>query len=240
VYKSGEKEGQPRTDYFMALAVEKTNTLGIALKKQIEDLAALAFPDLHTNGVLKEGAELSTKVTDGDSTKVNKKGKRPCDQEGYPGHWVFSFNTSTPPECFTKGGASRIKDPKDVKTGYFIRINGNMQPNGSKGNPGIYLNPNMVELVAYGAEIRGNRPEASSVFGGAPEEALPAGASATPVDDSPAAEGVQPPPPATEEAAPPPPPAETPRMYTYQGKQYTKAQFLGWGWTEAQIEANCS
>jgi hypothetical protein len=232
VYKSGDREGEPRKDYFMAIAVEKTNPYVGELKSTIEGVARKAFPDLHgPDGTVKPGVELSMKITDGDSTKANKKGKRPCDKEGYPGCWVFGFTTSNGPvDCYTKGGAQRIADPKEIKTGYYVRINGSAAGNKSTSNPGVYLNPNMVELVAYGEEIN-SRPSGSDVFGGAPEEALPAGATAAPQDSSA--------PTAPVADAPPPPPTDTAaeRTYEYNGKVYTHSQLLGFGWNEKQISA---
>jgi hypothetical protein len=144
------------------------------------------------------------KVTDGDSTVPNKNGKRPCDKEGYPGHWVLSFSSSFAPRVFNKDGSAPIAEPGAVKCGYYIQVAGTVDSNGSTQNPGVYLNHNMVALQGYGTEIVSGPDAASVGFGQGP---APVGMQAAPVGGL-----VAPPAPvgAPTAAPAPPPPAPAP------------------------------
>jgi hypothetical protein len=105
------------------------------------------------------------------------------------------------PKCFHAGRydpSMQIQNPTEViKRGYFVRVNVYVNGNGVKPNetnkkPGIYLSPNLVELVGYGEEIQSG-PDAADRFGkaGAPVY-LPPGMSATPVAGAGAAVGALP------------------------------------------------
>ena len=72
-----------------------------------------------------------------------------------------------------------INDPAAVKRGYFVRVAGNCSPNTGSDVPGVYLNHEAVEFVAYGEEIRSGI-DALAVFGAAPAAQLPPGATLTP------------------------------------------------------------
>ena len=194
VIKNGPNAGKPRVDYFMAIAIPKTDATYNQLWATIHGEARGAFPSLFDAQGNCINPKFAFKVTDGDSPVPNSKGTKPCDREGFPGNWILNFSGGFAPKCYTAGGGELINDPNMIKRGYFIRIYGSVKGNGSQQQPGIFLNHSMVELVGYGEEII-TGPSGDAVFGGTPAGALPAGASATPMA------------PATPMAAPAPAPA---------------------------------
>ena len=201
-------------------------------------------------------------MIDGDSQVPNTKGSKPCDRQGYPGHWVLGFSGGFAPKCYTTGAEALITDPNMIKKGYYVRVYGTVKGNGSAQQPGVFLNHRMVELIGYGEEII-TGPDGKQIFGAAPV-AMPAGASATPL--APSATIAQPGPgvPAAGVAAPAippqqpgpgaaaagmaaPPAAVTPaydfinppevKYQTSDGGAWTQAQLIAAGYAEAQIQA---
>lgn len=114
------------------------------------------------------------KVKDGD--QPNQKG---IINPNAKGHWVFAFQTTLPLKCGNTMNAEI--DPKSVKTGYFVDIAMTCKINEKvDGTAGVYLNPQVVRLIAFGDEITGG-PSVEEAFAGyaAPTQ-LPPGASLTP------------------------------------------------------------
>jgi len=210
VIKNGPNAGQPRVDYFMAIAIAKTDATYNDLWAIIHNEARTSFPSLFDANGGCISPKFAFKVTDGDSQVPNTKGTKPCDREGFPGHWVLNFSGGYAPKCYIleNGAHKLITDPSMIKRGYYIRIAGSVKGNGSQQQPGIFLNHSMVELVGYGEEIV-TGPNADAVFGGAPAAALPAGASATPLAPAaaPAMPGAAPTPAPMPGATPSPAPA---------------------------------
>lgn len=176
--KSGPNAGQPTKQYFVALAIAKSDAAWPALEAQIKAAAREGHPTQFGPDGNPLRPDFAFKIVDGDSQVPNMKGTKPCDKAGYAGHWVLSFSSNFAPECYTKGGAERITDPSMIKRGYYVRIAGSVKGNDSTSKPGVYLNHNMIELCGHGDEINSG-PDASSVFGEA--AVLPTGASATPL-----------------------------------------------------------
>lgn len=194
VYKSGQNAGQPRTSYSFGVAYAKGNEQHwnqTAWGAQLWEEGKAGAPKLY------ESRHFAWKVTDGDSTEPNKKGNKPCDREGYPGHWVLWFSGTFAPKVFNADGTKALTDPDLVKPGHFVQVFGNVQYNKQTESPGVYINYTMVAHSGHGPliELAGG-PDASAVgFGQAP---LPAGASATPLagmDTAPAVDDAPPPPP---------------------------------------------
>jgi len=178
--KSGPNAGKPRSEWFFAIAIAKTDPGWPEFYNTLMGVARLAFPTMFdANGVCTR-SDFAFKITDGDSTQLNQKNKRPCDKEGYPGNWVVNFSGGFAPRVYARGGTELLTDPESVKAGYFVRVYVNVAGNETPENPGIYINPSMVEMIAYGDEIVVG-PDGAAVFGGAPVANLPAGASATPI-----------------------------------------------------------
>ena len=186
IYKRGPKMGEPREDYFFSIAILKTEPSWAAVWEKIKTEAIEGFPQLAPQ--LKEmnyvgenpHLQFSFKITDGDSDVPNQKGFAPNSKPGFPGCWIVSFTSAFAPECYTAGGAKRITESEQLKRGYYVRIGGNVRPNGSEQRPGVFMNHSMVELVAYGEEIS-SRQTGEEVFGNSPVARLPEGASATPI-----------------------------------------------------------
>jgi len=126
-------------------------------------------------------ATFAWKVTDGDSTAVNKANKRPVDHEGYAGHWVLAFQGTQAPRVYEQANGQWVQhgNPGAVKRGYYIQVECIVTSNGSQQSPGLFLNHNMVAFRAYGPEIVSAEADPNAAgFGAAP---LPAGASAVPL-----------------------------------------------------------
>lgn len=149
------------------------------------------------------------KVSDGDSQIPNGNDRRPCDIEGFAGHWIVGFKcgwllkgihtlVGVPPGST----AQQLMTADAINLGDFIQVNFSAEFNGStgpKGKPGVYINPHMVCLIGYGTRIVGGPDVASAGFGGP----MPVGATATP-------QGNFNPAPAVGAAPPPPPPPGVP------------------------------
>lgn len=186
VTKSGPNQGQPRKDYFFALAIPKGPE---AQQHPGNPSAWMATPwgaiiRQVGEAFLPHAAQLPAfawKVKDGDSQVPNKRGRKPCDQEGWPGHWVLMFSSGFAPKVYTLVGglpSPALLDQADaVNLGDYVQVAGSTGGNGAQSQPGVFLNHNMVCLVGYGERIVVGPDVASAGFGGQP---LPAGASATP------------------------------------------------------------
>jgi len=251
VVKSGPNAGQARVDYFFAVAIPKGPEQHWATTEwgqKIWTAGHTGFPNGQANA-----PTFAWKVVDGDSQVPNRKGRKPCDREGYKGNWVISFSSGFAPKIYNKDGSAAIVEPDAVKLGYYVQVNGDVTDNGSQQQPGVYINHNMVALSAFGPEIQVG-PDASAVgFGQAP---LPAGASTVPpaaftppaTPQAPVAASVPPPamvtPPTPNPAflgappapvAPPPAPTAVVRHMTAKAAGATYEALLAAGWTDALL-----
>ncbi len=165
-------KGDPRVEYFFAIAIAKDNLEWPAMLKTIQQEAVVGFPNGQT-----QLPTFSWKIVDGDAA-TNK------DKDGFPGHWVVRCSSGFQPKIYTKGITAQIVDPEQLKRGYYIRTYLSIRANGSLTKPGVYINPSMIEVIAYGEEIQSG-PDAMQVFGTAPVGALPFGASEIPLAGSP-------------------------------------------------------
>ena len=236
------KDGKEVTQRYISLAIPKN---GSTDWKQTE--WGRVFYSEGTNPVsgYKNGEDqhpsFSWKITDGDSTIPNKRGKKPCDQQGQPGNWIVSIATELPYGCYHVGKydpIQAIQNPDEITCGDNVRVLVDVKPNRRKDGsaaktPGIYVNPRLLELSSKGEPIvtEASGPSASAVFGGG----APAPVAPTP---TPAAPAPATPPPATDLLVTPPPVVE--EKYSYNGAVYTKAQLLGMpGWSEELIAQHC-
>ena len=177
VVKTGPNAGQPRVNYFFALAIPKgtePHWAHTAWGQQIWAVGNQAFPNA------AQSPAFAWKIEDGDSQIPNKKGRKPCQNEGWPGHWILKFSGGFAPKVYQQEGAGYVQVmQKDFcKPGYFVEVAFSVEGNGSQSQPGVYLNHSMVCFRAYGPEISFGPDVASAGFGAAP---LPAGASMTPL-----------------------------------------------------------
>lgn len=192
VYKTGKNAGQSRTSFDFGIAIAKTDPGWPAFYAVLDAEAKKSFPQLFDAAGQCLQPAFSWKVTDGDSTVPNKKLVKPCDREGWAGHYIVFFSSSFAPKVFNTGGATEITDPKALVRGYFVRVFGTVSGNNQDtANAGLYLGHSGIEFIAYGPEMAGGFAiDGASVFGTAPAVALPAGASATPLAEAPTTEGM--------------------------------------------------
>ncbi len=177
VVKTGPNAGQPRVNYFFALAIPKgvePHWAHTAWGQQIWNTGNQAFPNV------AQSPAFAWKIEDGDSQIPNKKGRKPCDNEGWRGHWILKFSGGFAPKVYQQEGAGYVQVmQKDFcKPGFFVEAAFSVDGNGSQSQPGVYLNHSMVCFRAYGTEIQSGPDVASAGFG---QSALPAGASMTPM-----------------------------------------------------------
>ena len=176
VVKTGPNAGQPRVNYFFALAIPKgaePHWAHTPWGQQIWNVGNQAFPNA------AQSPAFAWKIEDGDSQIPNKKGRKPCDNEGWRGHWILKFSGGFAPKVYQQEGAGyvQVMQKSFCKPGYFVEVAFSVEGNGSQSQPGVYLNHSMVCFRAYGQEITFGPDVASAGFGAAP---LPAGASMTP------------------------------------------------------------
>lgn len=206
VYKTGKNAGQPRSDFSVGVAFPKTpgatHWAQEPWLRPIYDYAHAQFPAGEA-----QRRDFSFKIIDGDSTEMNKANKRPCDNEGYPGHWIIWFSGSSAPRLYNANGTQLITDPDALKAGYYVQVFGNVTDNKPSPTPGLYMNHSMIALAGYGPEIVTGPDVSAAGFGQG--VALPPGASTVPLAGSPVTGAPPAPPPlvpATAPAAVAPPP----------------------------------
>jgi hypothetical protein len=250
VIKNGPDMGKPTQEFFFAVAYPKT--LGAThwsqepWGKDIWSLGHGAFPGV------AQSPSFSWKIDDGDSTMPNKKGKALGTNPNCKNCWVVFFKQPSPIPCYyyrrIDGQApSTPFDPKGINAGDYVQVAGFIKSNGSTQNPGVYMNPRMVDLVGYGERITQGADPMSAGFGTA---ALPAGASVMPTGAMPVGSTPNLPPPYSPPApnpailtgvmpppAPPPPVASGPVM-TAKAAGATLESFLAVGWTLDALKAN--
>lgn len=176
VVKTGANVGQPRVNYYIGLAIAKRTETHWALTewgKQIWAVGHAAFPQA------AQRPDFAWKIEDGDSAILNKRNKKPCDNEGYPGHWIIRLSSGFAPKIYRPENGQFVQETTEgfVKPGYFVQVAFSVDGNGNQNNSGVYLNTQMVAFSAYGPEINFGPDVNEAGFGAAP---LPAGASLTP------------------------------------------------------------
>lgn len=163
-------QGQPKTDYFCAIAVDKNDPAWGDFWGWAYAIGAAAWPA----GQYQQ-AGFAWKVTDGDAVENAAK-------PGFAGCWVIKMTSGFAPRCVrnVSGAYQEITNPEELKRGYYLRALVAVKGNGNAQKPGVYMNPVMLEFVGYGEEIQ-TGPDASQVFGGAQVGYTPAGMSAAPL-----------------------------------------------------------
>lgn len=220
------KDGQPVKEVYIGIAIPKG---GESTWKDTEWGKQIVMAALDAeNGYMQaqvDRDDFSFKVVDGDSPIPNQNGHAPNSDSYKRGHWILNLTTRIPYPSYHVGKYSpldAIQDVNAIKLGDYVRVSVVAKGNKPAKSPGVYLNPNMLELSRPGELIvrEGSGPDAASVFGGTP--------ASTP---APAPTGVTPPP-ATDLLVTPPPVAPVEEKYNVNGTVYTKAQLLAMpGWT---------
>lgn len=245
------RDGQPRVNYQFGVAIPKTpGVTHWANEPWGAPIYALAVADFPNGETARH--DFSWKITDGDSQIPNKKGRKPCDREGYPGHWVMWFSGGFAPTVYNKDGTQTIAEKYAVKAGYYVQVFGNVSDNKPSQSPGLYVNHTYVALTAYGPEISVGPDVSAAGFGQG--VTLPPGASVTPPAGSfspqppaapsapvaPSAPIVPPPPPVAVAPhpgilTPPAPPAAPVRQMTAAAQGQTYEALIAAGWTDALL-----
>ena len=221
--KTGPNKGNPTTSYFFAVAYPKLLANGAPnepfykLYREIIDVARAGYPQLFTGPVDgftgKPGSvrpTMSYKVIDGDG--VDENGVQNNTKPGFAGCYVIRFGGQYAPKCFELGKFrldQQLQDPARVKKGYLVSVSGTCEPNIGSDKPGVYMNGNLVCLVATcpDSEVITNGPDADAAFKGLDVTALPAGyvagATAATAPGLPPAGGLPPAPASTAPGLPP-------------------------------------
>ena len=159
--------------YYAQLAIPKGSP---GLQGVFDDLRAAAsrgFPNgEHTR------QDFSWKFKDGDMPQNSQK-------PGWAGCYVLTFRSQFAPSAIVDSNFQEIIDPQRLRTGYQVRISYSVVGNGKPSTPGIYLNLQMIQLVAED-EIITTGPDPKEVFAGAaaPLQQSP-GYAAAPLQQSP-------------------------------------------------------
>lgn len=224
------RDGQPEMQCSIGYAIAKTGETSwtqTAWGKMIYDTGAAAHPSLVASPAF------SWKITDGDSQLPNKKGKKPCEQTGYAGHWVIWLSQGWLPKRVNATGEIELPEGAIV-AGDYVQVYGSVSGNKlvPNGTPGVYLNPIAVALVGKGDPIVTEVDTTKVGFGQGP---VPAGA--RPVEVA-----------APQFAAPAPaaPPPVVPRpevlqpavpVMTAKAAGATYESFIANGWKPEQMRA---
>lgn len=192
VYKSGPDMGKPRSSIEFGVAIPKAAGQHWAASEWGAKIWQAGHAGVSNAGSLPDFA---WKVIDGDSPVPpplrpgKPQGKAPNQRPGYPGHWVLSMSSSFAPQIVdgTQGDKfPAITQPDAVKPGDYIQVRGNVQYNNSAGNPGVFLNHEVVCFSGYHPEGRiatGGIDAASVGFQAGPvagAQSAPAGSAAVP------------------------------------------------------------
>lgn len=182
-YQPGHpKFGQPKSEFIVNLAIDKTNPEFAAWYAAVDQLARQSWPQFFNAQGQCTNPNMSLKVMDGDGTDQN--GKPNNQKEGYAGCWVVKLKSAFPPKVYYKDHYApheEIKDPKLVRCGDYVRVGGSMSSNQNAQKPGLYMNLGQVALWGKGTEITVG-PVAAEVFGQAAAAGnfVPAGMQALP------------------------------------------------------------
>jgi hypothetical protein len=248
VKKPGANFGQPTVQFYQAVAVPKRGTTHWSQTpegKQIQALGAQSFPRGE-----HAAATFAWKVSDGDDTVPNRKGNKPCDQEGFAGCWIFKFTSGFAPRLvyMSNGVLSELPDSIRMKPGDYVEVLAEYKSNESVQQPGLFAGPKAIFLAGVGEAISQGLDLSGVGFGASQ---LPPGVAAPDADELPAfgntkqgATHVQSrpdlldvqddiPPPDDDDMPPPP---SGPTMTDKAGGK-TYEQFIAKGWTDAKLIA---
>ncbi len=243
VYKKGPKVGQPRVEYYFAVAIPKgaeTHWNQTDWGQIIDRVSKEAWPQGQW-----QRPGFSWKVTDGDSTQFNEgtPPRRWCDMTGFAGNWVLKCTSSYFAKIYSADGKKELTEPNFVNLGDWVQVNINVVGNKAEQKPGVHLNPTMLAFRGYGERIVVGPSPTAVGFGQAP---LPPGATVVPPSAPMPVEVTPPPAPvSTPVASAPPAPAPYPqildvppapvRTMTALAQGLTYEQYKAAGWTDEQL-----
>lgn len=239
--KEGPNAGKPNPQYYYAIGIAKTKSHWAQEPwgALIWNVGNSCFPKI------AESDTFSWKITDGDSTKPNKKGNVPSENEGYPGNWIISFNSSLAPRLIDNNLQPMLAEGVAMP-GDYVQIFMSVDGNSSSKNPGCYINAQYVKYVgpsAQGRIIQGRDP--SSIDWG--NDALPPDLVAMPVAASapaptptlratpPSAASIPLAPSPGFLDAPPAPPGPPAKQLTAKAGKHSYEALIAAGWTDALL-----
>lgn len=166
-------DGKPLIQYYMALAFEKTNVEFGQLMQAMQQIAVRDWPQGQYNA-----PTFAWKIVDGDGR--DKQGKAYADRPGFAGHYILKMSSGYPYQVVDHTGQRQIANPDEIKRGYFMRAYVSIKGNAPSPSPGLYVNVEFAQLIAYGPVIVTGPDVGAVLRAAAPLGALPAGASMTP------------------------------------------------------------
>lgn len=185
-------DGTPKVNWWLNVAFSKQDPATATLIQQIMTEAASTFPQLFPNGyrpdMLNFGCvrpDFASKLVDGDGVDLN--GKPHANKEGWAGHWILKISTYAGQiRCYDGlNNNAIITEQEAIHTGKYVRVSLDVKGNGWSGQgnskPGLFVNPDGVQLVGHGPKITSG-PDAATMFA-QPVAAgyIPPGMSTTPV-----------------------------------------------------------
>lgn len=191
VVKTGPNKGNLTKKFFFAVAYPKLLANGAPNEdfnnfyRGVIDVARAGYPQLYTGPVDpftgKPGSvrpNMSYKIVDGDG--VDENGVQNNTKPGHAGHWVVRFDGSFAPRVFELGKwlpSEQITDAARIKKGYYVSVNGTIEPNIGSDKPGVYVNGNTVCLVGTcpESEVIVGGVDAAAAFANIPMGSLPPG-----------------------------------------------------------------
>lgn len=166
-------QGADKQVYFMALALPK-GPEWTRVWSEIHAIGAAAWP-----GGEHAIQGFSWKIVDGDSAENVAK-------EGFQGCWILRCSSGFAPKIYDNSEPpQQIIDPAMAPKGYYMQANIGVQGNKSAQRPGVYVNLNLVRVVAPGPTIQSG-PSAAEAF--ATPAPAPVGALAAPPAAAPIAQ----------------------------------------------------
>ena len=183
------KDNQPSFNYWFNVAFDKRDPETWPLICAIKQEAAASFPQLFPAGwnpnSPNEGCvrpDFAFKVKDGDGIDLN--GKPHANKEGWAGCYIVQVSTyAGQPRCYDGlADNAPITELEQIHTGKFVRVSLDVKGNGwtGQGNskPGLFVNPDGVQLVGHGAKITSG-PDAATMFAQPVGGYIPPGMSTT-------------------------------------------------------------
>lgn len=240
-----DPQGKPMTGFNFGVAIAKTP--GHTHWSQSEWGAKIRGIGVAAFQAMADNPSFAWKIIDGDSAIPNKKGRKPCEQEGYPGSWVLWFSQSWAPKLCTADGSAELTQPDAVMPGDWVQVYASVKSNAPSPTPGVYLNPLAVALVGYhqlGRIVVSTVDTKSVGFGAAQAPGVvlsaPVGAMAAPAPVVPVAPppAVAPPAPMPNTAflqGPPPVPAPPVHRMTPAAAGVTYESYIASGWNDALL-----
>jgi hypothetical protein len=181
LYKLVEKTDQNNQPVLKNGVPIKQVSFGVAIRKGAERgwwetewgqkvyaVGSAAFPQLCGNPTF------AWKISDGDSTIPNKRGKINASNENLRGCWVVWFRQGWPPKIVNADGTVELPTPDLVKPGYYVAVMADVQGNNQPNNAGVYLNPKAVAFRGEGPVITASVD--TTGFGATAAMPLPPGA----------------------------------------------------------------